>query len=93
VSESRSVEEGDDYGQEVTMRTMKASEFKARCLKVMDEVAASRQLVVITKNGKAIAKLGPLTEQKRSILGLHKGQIEILGDIISPLDVEWKADR
>jgi prevent-host-death family protein len=78
---------------EAGMRTMKASEFKAKCLKVMDEVAASGQSVVITKNGKAVAKLGPVTEQKRSILGLHKGQIEILGDIISPLDVEWEADR
>jgi prevent-host-death family protein len=82
-----------DHGQEVTMRTMKASEFKAKCLKVMDEVAASGQPVVITKNGKAVAKLAPVTEQRRSILGLHKGQIEILGDIISPLDVEWEADR
>ncbi len=74
------------------MRTMKASEFKAKCLKVMDEVAASGQAVVITKNGKAVAKLGPVAAQKRSILGLHKGQIEILGDIISPLEVEWEAD-
>jgi prevent-host-death family protein len=78
---------------EVTMRTMKASEFKAKCLKVMDEVAASGESVVITKNGKEIAKLGPVGERTRSILGLHKDQIEILGDIISPIDVECDADR
>jgi prevent-host-death family protein len=77
---------------EVEMRTMKASEFKAKCLRVMDEVAASGQSIVITKNGKAVAKLGPVGEPKRSILGLHKGQIEILGDIVSPLDVEGEAD-
>ena len=75
------------------MRTMKASEFKARCLKIMDEVAASGESVVITKNGKEIAKLGPVRERTRSILGLHKDQLEILGDIISPIDVEWDADR
>jgi prevent-host-death family protein len=75
------------------MRKMKASEFKANCLKVMDQVAATGQSVVITKKGKAVAKLGPVSERKRSILGLHKGQIEILGDIISPLDVESEADR
>ena len=78
---------------EAEMRTMKASEFKAKCLRVMDEVAASGQSIVITKNGKAVARLGPVSEPKRSILGLHKGQIEILGDIISPLDVEGEADR
>jgi prevent-host-death family protein len=75
------------------MRKMKASEFKANCLKVMDQVAATGQSVVITKKGKAVAKLGPVSERKRSILGLHKGQIEILGDIIFPLDVESEADR
>jgi prevent-host-death family protein len=75
------------------MRKMKASEFKANCLKVMDQVAATGQSVIITKKGKAVAKLGPVSERKRSILGLHKGQIEILGDIISPLDVESEADR
>jgi antitoxin (DNA-binding transcriptional repressor) of toxin-antitoxin stability system len=59
----------------------------------MDEVAESGQSIVITKNGKAVAKLGPVIEPKRSIIGLHKGQIEVLGDIVSPLDVEWEADR
>ena len=75
------------------MGTMKASEFKAKCLKVMDEVAATGQPVVIAKNGKAVAKLGPVAEERRSILGLHKGQIEIVRDIVSPLEVEWEADR
>jgi antitoxin (DNA-binding transcriptional repressor) of toxin-antitoxin stability system len=46
---------GHDHGQEVTMRTIKASEFRARCLKLMDEVAASGEPVVITKNGKPVA--------------------------------------
>jgi prevent-host-death family protein len=75
------------------MRTMKASEFKAKCLKIMDEVAASGESVVITKNGKEVAKLGPVGDRRRSILGLHKSQIEILGDIISPIDLDWDADR
>jgi prevent-host-death family protein len=72
---------------------VKASEFKAKCLKVMDEVAQSDQPVVVTKNGRPIAQLAPISRERRSIWGLHKGQIEILGDIISPIDVEWEADR
>ena len=39
------------------MREMKAGEFKAKCLAVMDEVAASGEAVVITKRGKRIARL------------------------------------
>jgi prevent-host-death family protein len=78
---------------EAGMRTMKASEFKAKCLKLMDEVAESGEPLVITKNGRPIAQLSPISRERRSIWGLHKGQIEILGDIISPIDVEWEADR
>ena len=78
---------------EAGMRTMKASEFKAKCLKLMDEVAESGEPLVITKNGRPIAQLTPISRERRSIWGLHKGQIEILGDIISPIDVEWEADR
>ena len=37
------------------MKTMSASEFKAKCLKIMDEVAASGEPVTITKNGKPVA--------------------------------------
>ena len=78
---------------EAGMRTMKAAEFKAKCLKLMDEVAGSGEPLVITKNGRPIAQLTPISRERRSIWGLHKGQIEILGDIISPIDVEWEADR
>ena len=70
------------------MRTIKASEFKAKCLKLMDQVAETGETLVITKNGRPVAKLAPLSHAKRSILGLHKGQIEILGDIIAPIDAE-----
>jgi prevent-host-death family protein len=73
------------------MRTLKASEFKARCLKLMDEVAESGEPIVITKNGKPVAQLGPVT--RKSLWGLHKGQIEILGDIIEPIDIEWDVNR
>lgn len=73
-------------------RTMKASEFKARCLKLMDEVAESGDEIVITKNGKPVAKLAPYRERPKSLFGIDKGRIQILGDIIEPIDVEWDAD-
>ena len=41
------------------MKTMQAGEFKARCLKVMDQVQKTREPLVITKRGKPVAKLVP----------------------------------
>ena len=75
------------------MRTIKASEFKAKCLKLMDEVAETGEPLLITKSGKPVAELGPVRQARKSLWGLHKGQIEILGDIIEPIDVEWDVNR
>src|ERR1700733_4078466 len=72
-------------------RTIKASEFKAKCLAVLDEVERTRQAVVITKRGRPVAELVPHTAPKRNARGILKGRLEIVGDIISPIDVEWEA--
>ena len=72
-------------------KTVKASEFKATCLKLMDEVARSGEEIVITKNGVAVSKLVPYRQKPASLFGLHKGEIVITGDIVSPIDVEWDA--
>jgi prevent-host-death family protein len=83
----------DDHSQDRVMveMTIKASEFKARCLKLMDEVQRTGQSVIITKNGEPVARLEPLAPRP-SLLGLHKGQIEIRGDIIEPTGEVWDAD-
>ena len=72
-------------------RMMKASEFKAKCLALMDEVERTGQSVVITKNGRPVAKLVPHKAPRPQLFGLLKDELFITGDIISPLDVEWDA--
>lgn len=73
-------------------KTIKASEFKAKCLALMDEVARTGEAVVITKNGKPVAELTPHRDgRKEAPFGLHEGQVEITGDIIAPIDVAWDA--
>jgi len=72
-------------------KTIKASEFKARCLKIMDQVAKSGEPVTITKNGKPVSKLVPVDQRPPTLLGALKDTIEIHGDIISPIDVKWEA--
>ena len=72
-------------------RVIKVSEFKAKCLALLDEVERTGAPLVITKKGKPIADVVPHKAKKRSLLGIYKGRMEILGDIISPIDVEWEA--
>ncbi len=66
-------------------RTMAAGEFKAKCLKVMDQVNAKREIVVITKRGKPIAKLVPMEETTDPIFGFMNGKIKVNGDIVGPI--------
>jgi prevent-host-death family protein len=72
-------------------KTIPAGAFKARCLAIMDEVAAKRQAVVITKRGKPVAKLVPVEKEKDDIFGFFKGKIKINGDIVGPIltPEEW----
>lgn len=73
-------------------RTMKASEFKAKCLQLMDEVAHEGNEIVITKHGKPISRLVPYRDPPKSLFGAGRGRMKIVGDIIGPVDVEWEAE-
>jgi prevent-host-death family protein len=72
-------------------KTIPAGTFKARCLAIMDEVAAKRQAVVITKRGKPVAKLVPVEKGKDDIFGFLKGKVAVHGDIVGPIltPEEW----
>ena len=70
--------------------TIPAGEFKAKCLKLLDEVAEKRQTLVITKHGKPVAQLVPVPAEK-NIIGAMCGSVLWEGDIISPIEVEWEA--
>ena len=78
-----------------TTRAMKASEFKAKCLRLMDEVAERGEEIVITKNGRPVAKLTPYRRKPKMPFGRNRENIRILGDIVSPMPAEWfeKADE
>lgn len=70
-----------------------AAEFKAKCLKLIDEVAATHQPLVITKRGKPVARVVPIeSDDERSLFGYMKGTIEIHGDILAPIDEVWSVE-
>lgn len=66
-------------------KTMPAGEFKARCLRVMEEVKKYRTSVVITKKGRPVAKLVPPDGPARDIFGCMAGMGRIVGDIEAPV--------
>ena len=68
-----------------------ASEFRTKCLRLLDEVAASSEEIVITKRGKPIARLVPYRNRPESIFGIDREFMRIQGDIVAPLNVEWEA--
>lgn len=70
--------------------TIPAGVFKAKCLKLLDKVAEDRHPLVITKHGKPVAQLVPISDNIDPF-GRMSGSGAILGDIISPIDVEWEA--
>jgi prevent-host-death family protein len=75
------------------MKTISSTQFKARCIAIMDEVQAKLEAVIITKHGKPVAKLVPVGQEKDDIFAFRKGKgtIEIKGDIVSPIltPEEW----
>lgn len=72
--------------------SMGAGEFKAKCLQLLDEVAHTGEPLVITKRGKPVAKLVPISTEI-DLYGALEGSVTYEGDIISPLDDDWAACR
>jgi prevent-host-death family protein len=71
-----------------------AGVFKATCLELMDRVKERREEIVITKYGKPVAKLVPVSDAdapRGTAWGWMKGTVLWYGDVISPIDVEWEA--
>jgi prevent-host-death family protein len=77
----------------VAGESLKAGYFKTHCLEMMDIVEETGQEFVITKHGRPVAKLGPVSPmQRKPLWGMFKGQIEILADIIEPTSEVWDAN-
>lgn len=64
-------------------RTLKAAEFKQTCLALMDEVAERGETILITKRGKVVAKLAPVTDTRPQALGCLKGALEVVDEDFS----------
>ena len=78
------------------MNTVNASEFKAKCLALLDQVKETGEPLLILKRGKPVAQLSPpTTEGSRIAQDRLAGTVEILGDVMSPalLESDWEVLR
>jgi prevent-host-death family protein len=75
------------------MQMIKVSVFKAKCLKLMEEVNQSGEEIVIIKNGKPISKIVPYKLRPQSLFGLHQGRVHSHDDLIQPVDIKWDAEQ
>ncbi len=74
----------------VPARTIKASEFKATCLELMDEVAARQVEIVVTKHGTPVAKLAPVETAPPNPWGFLRGTVLREGDLVGPDLAAWR---
>ena len=70
-------------------KTFEASEFKSKCLKLIDEVAESGEEIVITKNGRPVLRLTPYRGKSQMTFGRNRDNIRIVGDVGEPMPAEW----
>lgn len=78
------------------METINASDFKARCLSILDRVQATGESVVILKRGRPVAELFPAsgTSFKYPQLELA-GTVREIGDVVGPVlpEEDWESLR
>lgn len=78
------------------MKTVPAGEFKQTCLRVLDEVRETGEVVVVTKRGVPVAQLMPVSQERmEDWKGAMQGSGEILGDLVAPATdpEEWEVLR
>ena len=75
------------------MKQIPAGAFKARCLAVMKKVQMTGEPVIVTKRGAPVVKVVPVESEMNDIFGFMAGKVKIVGDIESPIPVEWEVTK
>ncbi|MDX6720831.1 MAG: hypothetical protein QOJ63_3085 [Solirubrobacteraceae bacterium] len=75
----------------VMSRTVSASRFKAQCLAMLDEVAATGEEILVTKRGRPVARVVALSQPAELA-----GSVSFLvsdDELVAPLDERWDAEQ
>ena len=76
--------------------SIEVSEFEARFAETMKKIAVDGEELIITQNGNPISRISKINPVNKPpaqtlVFGQHSDQIHILGDIVSPMPVDWYA--
>ena len=74
-----------------TLKTVAATEFKAHCLALLEEVRQTRQSLLVTRHGRPVVEISPYSPKNAELANPLKGSILFQGDLISPLDEKWDS--
>jgi prevent-host-death family protein len=79
------------------MHEVAISEFKAKCLALLEQVRTTKKSIRVTRFGKPVAEVippGPVAEEA-DWLGCLADTMEIVGDVVSPVieETDWEALR
>ena len=70
-----------------------AAEFKAHCLRILDEVERTGEPVTVTKRGRPVVEVKPIKAEGRSVIGAMQDSVIRIGDIVSPAyEQRWDAE-
>jgi prevent-host-death family protein len=78
------------------MKEVAISQFKAKCLALLQQVQKTRKPIRVTRFGKPVAEIVPPTPAApKNWLGSMKHTFEIIGDIVGPANEEneWQVMR
>lgn len=80
------------------MQEVAISEFKAKCLSLLQQVSKTKEPIRVTRFGKPVADVVPPAEveiDRNAWIGSGHGTAKILGDIVSPANEpeDWEAER
>jgi antitoxin (DNA-binding transcriptional repressor) of toxin-antitoxin stability system len=73
------------------VKTVPAGEFKTHCLSILDDVFRRKEVVIVTKHKKPVAKITPYQSASVSEPNPLKDSITFEKDIVSPISDTWDA--
>ena len=73
----------------MVMKKIAAAKFKEQCLAILDRLGPEG--VVVTKHGRPVARVLPMQESSKDLIGALSGRITVKGDLLST-GMSWEAD-
>ncbi|MXY51637.1 MAG: type II toxin-antitoxin system prevent-host-death family antitoxin [Gammaproteobacteria bacterium] len=77
----------------LTMKRIESADFETKCRDLVEHVVRSGDELAITKNGEPVAKLSPYGQKQKTLAGLHRDTVRVVGDIVSPVYDPNERDR